>query len=176
MPYLQHCINETLRLYPSVPYNVRLALKDTRLPRGGGVDGLSPIGVKKDNVIGYAPIYLHRNPAQYPPISADSPPAVEFSPERWETWIPRPWQYIPFNGGPRICIGVGSSFMELVSSKADKPLQQQFALTEIGYTTVRILQRFGRLEKYWGIGDDMVKSEIVLSPAHGVKVGFFSER
>ncbi|KAI4288177.1 MAG: hypothetical protein L6R35_002564 [Caloplaca aegaea] len=169
MSYLQRCINETLRLYPSVPYNVRLALKDTRLPRGGGVDGLSPIGVKKDNVIGYAPIYLHRNPAQYPPVSADSPPAAEFSPERWETWIPRPWQYIPFNGGPRTCIGVGSSFIELVSSKADKPLQQQFALTEIGYTTVRILQRFGRLEKYWGIGDDMVKSEIVLSPAHGVK-------
>ncbi|KAL8651660.1 MAG: hypothetical protein Q9210_003129 [Variospora velana] len=156
MPYLQYCINETLRLYPSVPYNVRLALKDTRLPRGGGVDGLSPIGVKKDTMVGYAPIYLHRNPAQYPPVSADSPPAAEFSPERWETWIPRPWQYIPFNGGPRICIG------------------QQFALTEIGYTAVRILQRFERLEKYWGIEDDMVKSEIVLSPAHGVKVGFFS--
>lgn len=52
--------------------------------------------------------------------------------------------------------------------------QQQFALTEIGYTAVRVIQRFDRLEKYWGVGDDEVKSEIVLSPAHGVKVGFFS--
>ncbi|KAL9600753.1 MAG: hypothetical protein Q9219_002994 [cf. Caloplaca sp. 3 TL-2023] len=151
MPYLQHCMNETLRVYPVVPYNMRVPLKDTTLPRGGGPDGLSPIGVKKGTVVGYATIYLHRNPAQYPPASASFPPVTEFSPERWETWTPRPWQYIPFNGGPRICIG------------------QQFALAEVGYTTVRIVQRFARLEKYWGAEDDKIKSEIVLSPAHGVK-------
>ena len=34
------------------------------------------------------------------------------------------WGYLPFNGGPRVCIG------------------QQFALTEISYTTVRLLQEF----------------------------------
>ncbi|KAL8959416.1 MAG: hypothetical protein Q9193_003720 [Seirophora villosa] len=151
MQYLQHCISETLRLYSVVPFNMRVALKDTTLPLGGGVDGLSPVGVKKDTLIGYSTWFLHRNQAHYPPVSAMSPPATEFSPERWETWVPRPWQYIPFNGGPRICIG------------------QQFALTEIGYTTVRILQRFGRLEKHWGTSEDKVKTEIVLLPAYGVK-------
>ncbi|KAL8845606.1 MAG: hypothetical protein Q9176_000242 [Flavoplaca citrina] len=156
MPYLQHCISETLRLYPSVPFNMRIALKDTTLPRGGGHDGLSRVGIKKDTIIGYAPRHLHLNPNMYPAASASSPPVQAFCPERWETWTPRPWQYIPFNGGPRICIG------------------QQFALTEIGYTTVRIVQKFDRLEKYWGVGDDMVKSEIVLSPATGVRVGFYS--
>ncbi|KAL8900661.1 MAG: hypothetical protein Q9192_000960 [Flavoplaca navasiana] len=156
MPYLQHCISETLRLYPSVPFNMRIALKDTTLPRGGGHDGLSRVGIKKDTIIGYAPRHLHLNPNMYPAASASSPPVQDFCPERWETWTPRPWQYIPFNGGPRICIG------------------QQFALTEIGYTTVRIVQKFDRLEKYWGVGDDLEKSEIVLSPATGVKVGFYS--
>jgi len=34
-------------LYPVVPYNFRVALKDTSLPRGGGPDGMSPIGVPK---------------------------------------------------------------------------------------------------------------------------------
>ncbi|KAL8757781.1 MAG: hypothetical protein Q9184_004119 [Pyrenodesmia sp. 2 TL-2023] len=155
MPYLQHCISETLRLYPAVPFNIRLALKDTTLPRGGGADRLSPVGVKKDTVIIYSPMSLQRDPEQYPAVSPSSPPVMDFSPERWETWTPRPWQYIPFNGGPRICIG------------------QQFALTEIGYTTVRILQRFDRLEKYWGTADDEVNCEIVLSPAHGVKVGLY---
>ncbi|KAL8690227.1 MAG: hypothetical protein Q9218_004278 [Villophora microphyllina] len=107
MSYLQHCINETLRLYPAVPYNMRIALRDTTLPRGGGDDGRSPVGILKDTVIGYAPMYLHREPAQYPPVSAFFAPVMQFSPERWEKWTPRPWQYIPFNGGPRICIGVG---------------------------------------------------------------------
>lgn len=45
--YLQWCINETLRLYPVVPMNVRTAMTDTSLPVGGGPDGTSPIYVKK---------------------------------------------------------------------------------------------------------------------------------
>ena len=47
----QACLHETLRLYPVVPYNVRVALKDTSLPRGGGPDGMSPIGVPKGTPI-----------------------------------------------------------------------------------------------------------------------------
>ena len=50
--FLQKTISETLRLYPSVPYNVRLALKDTTLPHGGGPDGRQPVGIKKDTPIG----------------------------------------------------------------------------------------------------------------------------
>lgn len=110
MPYLQHCINETLRMYPAVPYNMRVALKETSLPRGGGSDGHSAIGVLKDTIIGYSPMYLHRESAQYPAESTSFPPVMQFSPERWERWTPRPWQYIPFNGGPRICIGVNDPF------------------------------------------------------------------
>jgi cytochrome P450 len=52
MKYLQHILNEALRLYPVVPYNVRLALTDTTLPVGGGKDGLQPIGILKGTPIG----------------------------------------------------------------------------------------------------------------------------
>ena len=43
----------------------------------------------------------------------------EFKPERWDGWTPKAWDFIPFNGGPRICLG------------------QQFALTEMAYILTR---------------------------------------
>ncbi len=42
MSYLQHTLNETLRLYPSVAVNDRTALHNTTIPRGGGSGGLFP--------------------------------------------------------------------------------------------------------------------------------------
>lgn len=86
MKYLQNTVQETLRLYPVVPFNVRLALKDTTLPRGGGPDGLSPVGILKDTPIGYSTLVMQRRPDLTPDV-------MTFSPERWETWQPKPWNY-----------------------------------------------------------------------------------
>lgn len=150
-------MQEILRLYPVVPFNVRLALKDTTLPRGGGPDGLSPIGILKDTPVGYSTLVMQRRLDLYP-SSPDFPDPLTFCPERWTSWQPKPWQYIPFNGGPRICIG------------------QQFALTEMGYTLVRMLQRFGRIENFQTSvdgGNPQLKAEIVLQPGQGVRVGFW---
>ena len=42
---------------------------------------------------------------------------------------------------------------------------------------VRIFQKFERVEKYWTFdGGSLFKSEIVLSPKNGVKVGFFEPK
>ena len=84
---------------------------------------------------------MHRRPEFY------GPDAEEFKPERWETlrpgWVSqsgvqtfirfaartnKEQEYLPFNGGPRICIG------------------QQFALTEASYTTIRLMQEFKNVE------------------------------
>lgn len=105
MRYLQHTLNEVLRLYPVVPYNVRVALKDTTLPHGGGPNGDEPIGILKDTPIGYATLILQRRQDVYPPPSSGFPDYLAFVPERWDGWTPKSWTYIPFNGGPRICIG-----------------------------------------------------------------------
>ena len=50
-----------------------------------------------------------------------------FDPERWEG-LKFGFHYLPFNAGPRICIG------------------QQFALAEVAYVTVRLLQRFDGID------------------------------
>lgn len=115
-------------------------------------------GILKDTPIGYSAIYMQRRPDLYPPQSAHFPHVLTYSPERWEKWTPKAWTYIPFNGGPRICIG------------------QQFALTEMAYTIVRIFQRFDRVDKYWMEADLGMKSEIVIAPANGVMVGFWDAK
>lgn len=119
--YLQYCLNETLRLFPVVPGNRRSATRDTTLPRGGGSDGTQPIYIRKGQTVVYNVHILHRRKDIW------GPDAEEFKPSRW---VDRKvgWDYVPFNGGPRICIG------------------QQFALTEAGYVLVRLLQRFDAIE------------------------------
>lgn len=143
------------------PSSVRLALKDTHLPRGGGPDGSQPVKVLKDTPIGYSTIVMQRRADLYPPEGPNFPPVEEFCPDRWFGWQPRPWQYIPFNGGPRICIG------------------QQFALTEMAYVLTRLFQRYERIDNYMREidgGEPVLQSDIVLSPAKGVVVGMWEAR
>ncbi|WYZ45797.1 hypothetical protein EsH8_IX_000022 [Colletotrichum jinshuiense] len=121
--YVEYCMNESLRLHPVVPRNEREALRDTVLPVGGGKDGLSPVFVPKGTVVCYNLYVMHRRTDFY------GPDAEEFRPERWEDQKLRPrWGYLPFNGGPRICVG------------------QRYALTEAGYVLVRMVQEFRVLD------------------------------
>ncbi|KUJ22330.1 uncharacterized protein LY89DRAFT_680463 [Mollisia scopiformis] len=118
--------------------------------RGGGDSGLLPVGVLKDTLIGYSTLALHRRDVN----------SLEFSPERWSEKLPVPWTYIPFNGGPRTCIG------------------QQFALAEMGYTVTGMLQYFDKVENLMSDKEHhsscaSMKAEIVLQPAKGVYIGLW---
>jgi cytochrome P450 len=97
---------------------------------------------------------MQRRQDLYP---ADHPaPAHVFCPERWDKWYPKSWNYIPFNGGPRICLG------------------QNFALTEMGYTIVRLLQRFGKIESRQPGGEaPKMVTDIVITPGGGVQVALY---
>ncbi|KAG9500240.1 hypothetical protein J7337_008713 [Fusarium musae] len=111
----------TLRLHPVIPTNARVAVRDTTIPRGGGIDGESPLFVPKGTAMFYNVYAMHRNEDVF------GPKAEEFTPERWKDLRPG-WGYLPFNGGARACIG------------------QQYALLETHYVVARMAQAYSEIE------------------------------
>lgn len=96
-------------------------------------------------------------------------------------WFAKPWSFLPFHGGPRLCLG------------------QQLVMVEMSYTLVRIFQRSSRvelrmdvtgtvekrdevwlrrrgepelMERYMGNRPRMV-TEITLFPRGEIKLAFF---
>lgn len=102
MRLLQHTLDETLRLYPAVPINARVALRDTYLPRGGGADRTEAVAMPRGTLVAYSTRLMHLSEDIYPSDESFPDPAL-FEPHRWDTWRPRPHTYIPFNAGPRLC-------------------------------------------------------------------------
>jgi cytochrome P450 len=120
----------------------------TTIPVGGGPDGKSPVVIPKGGTVMYSTYSMHRHKDLY------GEDAEEYKPERWEN-LRVGWGYLPFNGGPRICVG------------------QQFALTEAGYTIVRLLQTFEKIETR----DTMPWVEnlhLTLSSGNGTQVALFT--
>lgn len=76
--YLLWVLQESMRLYPLVPWNFRVANRDTTLPRGGGPDGKEKIFIKKGTVIEYSVFVLHRRKDIW------GEDVLDFRPERWE--------------------------------------------------------------------------------------------
>ena len=68
------------------------------LPLGGGPDGKDPLFVHKGTLVAYNLWAMHRRKDYF------GEDVEVFRPERWETLRPG-WEYLPFNGGPRICLG-----------------------------------------------------------------------
>lgn len=87
-------------------------VETTTLPGAVGQPDITTL--KGDHVI-YSTLAMQRRKDLYPPVSETFADPAIFSPERWDHWTPKHWQYVPFNGGPRICIG------------------QNFAMTEMAY-------------------------------------------
>nr|QST15021.1 CYP4AP8 protein [Diaphanosoma celebensis] len=100
MRYLDHCIKESMRIYPPHPFIVRenrepIIIEGYEIP--AGCDLLLLI---------YA---LHRNPEIFPDPEVFKP--ERFSPE--QSSGRQPFAYIPFSAGPRDCIGKKFAILEL---------------------------------------------------------------
>ncbi|KAG8873516.1 hypothetical protein FRB97_006659 [Tulasnella sp. 331] len=111
-------LNESLRLFPIAPVNSRQSKGRTVIPTRG-----DPLYVPRQWQFLYSAISIQKRKDLW------GEDADEFNPSRWvdgreKEMASDPFRFIPFNAGPRICLG------------------QQFAYNEASFVLVRLLQQF----------------------------------
>lgn len=103
LPYTEWVIKESMRLYPPAPLFARQAVEPVQIGRWH---------VPKGTICLIAPHIMHRDPRWFDQPDTFDP--ERFSPER-EQQRPLPrYAYLPFGGGPRVCIGSSFASMEAV--------------------------------------------------------------
>lgn len=120
MKYLRAFLDETLRLYPPVPMTARLSKAATTLPNKGH----APYYIPSSTEVLFSTFLMNRRTDLW------GPDTLEFDPDRFldsrlnKYLTPNPYIFVPFNAGPRICLG------------------QQFTYNEASYYLIRLLQSF----------------------------------
>jgi len=102
LPLLRRVIEETLRLYPPAPRLDRQAV---------AADRLGDHDVAPGDIVSIWPWLLHRHESLW-----DDPDA--FDPGRWHPDAKAErhrFQYIPFGGGPRLCVGARFATVEALT-------------------------------------------------------------
>lgn len=97
LPTLEHIIAESLRMFPPGMWIIRTSTADFEIGQ---------YSLPKGTHVIFSPAVTHYRPDLY------SEPHT-FMPERWRTLDLSTYEYLPFGGGPRRCLGATFAQMEL---------------------------------------------------------------
>ncbi len=118
LPFLHWVIKESMRILPPVPYTVRVAQQQLKV---------GPFEVPQETRVVASHYLTHHLPDLYPEPE-------RFRPERWRNLNPTQYEYLPFNAGPRICIGGAFATQVLKISLA--MILQRFRFTVVPGTRI----------------------------------------
>ncbi|KAH7300165.1 hypothetical protein KP509_24G047700 [Ceratopteris richardii] len=108
MHYLHAALTETLRLYPAVPRDGKVAAGDDTLPDG--------TRVKQGDRVSYVPYSMGRMEFLW------GKDALTYNPDRWlkdGVFQPEsPFKFSAFQAGPRICLGRDSAYLQMKMTAA----------------------------------------------------------
>ncbi|WP_338874972.1 cytochrome P450 [Spirosoma sp. SC4-14] len=100
MPYLSRVVNESLRLYPPAWIMSRLSL---------GPDQFGNYRLEANSGVLISPYVLHHDPVSWPNPDRFDPD--RFAPDKARER--HAYAFLPFGGGPRLCIGNQFALMEM---------------------------------------------------------------
>jgi cytochrome P450 len=97
LPLLEAVVKESMRLFPPFFWSLRISTAPFQL---------GPYALPKGTNVAFSAAVTHRRPDLYAEPE-------RFLPERWQTLDRSPYEYLPFAGGPRMCIGAGFAMLEM---------------------------------------------------------------
>lgn len=86
---IERVLKESMRVLPASAYSQRINVEAVQL---------GPLSLPRGTGIVFTPLITHRLEEFY-----DRP--QQFTPDRWLTIKPSPYEYHPFGAGPRLCVG-----------------------------------------------------------------------
>lgn len=123
-------LDEVLRLHPpALPVSTKEARRDDVLPSG--------LKIHAGQIVFFSPYCTHRLKKYWGENSED------FVPERWESKdvIKHPYQFVPFQKGPRVCMGMQMAYEE-AKTVISILIQKNFKFRIAGGQDLRVRRGF----------------------------------